>query len=1065
MKKRMMSLLMILMILAQVLPAFGAETAVLLPVTFFNMESTDILHYEVEYREDVFSGDPGVYNHDLARMSLGMALSAFHSYEEGKTPFGNIDLFLRTAGFSDLRDAGYDELNSSDSIGSMIGSKKLGDRTLVAVALRGGGYQMEWVGNMDVGSPEDEQMLRHAGFQRAMETVLGRVREYTASLDGPVTFWIAGYSRSAAVSNLLAAELLNTGLADQQHLYAYTFATPAPSRMGNETDERYRGIWNIVKAFDPVPRVPLQEWGFTRYGHTRYLTCSEADADFEELRAKAWEWDYEHFGGEWFADSYVNYVLRVLLQTLYTMVPDAETYVREFQTAMQNTFRESDDPLAAMDELFRLYNAQAENPSMGSLADFMTEQAWQGLLQWAGSGHIDMDSRRDLISNLAWEHFPEAYVCLLMSSGEELYDFPLTYWHICVFDKTKAEVYGWSNTDADRSFYTEMDAGGTDGTWPCVVLSGGAIIALPSEMDYALLFDGPAGTESSVIIRRYTLGSLETENFVSDPLKMREGITTWAMLSGDQVEISYGKGTDVVSDTMTRETSVEESTARDLEILSRGSGVSLAALAVILGALILGLVITVTMAVRAYIRGKRKKTSVMLLVLVGVLFTFTMLCDFFLPAHAGLRMVFTGLTTGVCLLECVLCSMAKGSRRNYFMLSGFLLFLASDLVYDMNQNGGMILSLAGNLLFCAAFRNGKRPGWKDVVCWAVLGAALCLGIQVLREPFGEEFWILMIYGLSLSAMVTQAWKQGGLIRIGSLLYLLSDAALLMIYTGWDYWWTWLVCRGRYYAAVCVMAVGAKGDQPLQPDGTQAETDYTPPMGRAGFLISAFFSLLFLIGELYVANNMRGGQLREILLAVFTGLLGLTVFQLCLAPAWRIWKSWMFCGAGGVLTAAVGNVLLRNAVFPALISLGGSLLFFAVSFSMLRKPDKKERILFMALWGAAGIGVVLSGTWTDNLPLQKGWMIFFAGLVLMLLLLSLRQSGWLRTGGILFAAAVAGLLAARMLQMETGAVCGIVQGSFYAALLCLTGGFRRLVRTEETGAGEPGSSGETKEADA
>ncbi len=392
MKRRVIPVLLLLVLLMQVCPASGAESEILLPVTYANTLDADPLHYEVSYQEHVFSGDPKIYNHTLARMSLGMALSAFHSYEESKAPEENIIRFLTEAGFSNLRSEEYEDLTSSDSIGSMIGCKKMGGRTLVAVALRGGGYQGEWVGNMEVGSPEDPQIFRHAGFQRAMKKAAERVRRYVSSLEGPVTFWIAGYSRAAAVSNLLAAELLDTGVADKEHLFAYTFATPAGSRTGNETEERYRGIWNIIKAFDPVPRVPLQEWGFTRYGQTRILTCQEADADFDRLRDRAVEWVKEHFGTDWLSNSYINYVLRMLLQTLYTMVPDAEEYVRDYQETIQKAFRESNDILAVLEEVFKLYNAQAENPSMISMSEFVTEQAWQGLLQWAGKGNIDLNN-------------------------------------------------------------------------------------------------------------------------------------------------------------------------------------------------------------------------------------------------------------------------------------------------------------------------------------------------------------------------------------------------------------------------------------------------------------------------------------------------------------------------------------------------------------------------------------------------------------------------------------------------------------------------------------------------
>ena len=122
---------------------------------------------------------------------------------------------------------------SRDTIATIIGSKKLGTYTLVAVAVSGGNYQMEWLSNFEVGQ-EGAKITAHKGFTEAAQKVKARITAYLAETEGPYILWLAGYSRAAAVSNMTAALLLQEGTAQRDHLFAYTFATPANSRAGGE---------------------------------------------------------------------------------------------------------------------------------------------------------------------------------------------------------------------------------------------------------------------------------------------------------------------------------------------------------------------------------------------------------------------------------------------------------------------------------------------------------------------------------------------------------------------------------------------------------------------------------------------------------------------------------------------------------------------------------------------------------------------------------------------------------------------------------------------------------------
>lgn len=79
---------------------------------------------------------------------------------------------------------------------------------------------------------------------------------------------MTGYSRSAATCTL-AAELLDAMTnKPYDHLYAYTFATPA----GTQQPKAVKGLYNIIYGEDLVPRVALEAWGFGRNGTNLFFT-------------------------------------------------------------------------------------------------------------------------------------------------------------------------------------------------------------------------------------------------------------------------------------------------------------------------------------------------------------------------------------------------------------------------------------------------------------------------------------------------------------------------------------------------------------------------------------------------------------------------------------------------------------------------------------------------------------------------------------------------------------------------------------------------------------------------
>ena len=216
------------------------------------------------------------YNHDLARMSIRMAMSAAWTTSDCiEDLFDSLGLTEQVIEYP---------APTMDTIGYAIGSKKLTDDsgevyTLIAVAVRGGGYGSEWGSNFIVNTG-----IEHAGFWDNAEKVYAGILEYITNIgaDENIRIWITGYSRAAAVSNLTAHRLNKASNAgeipglDVGGIFAYCFECPAGVKT---TSDEYstidQNIFNIVNPVDIVPMMAPLYWDYSRYGITYFIPSSE----------------------------------------------------------------------------------------------------------------------------------------------------------------------------------------------------------------------------------------------------------------------------------------------------------------------------------------------------------------------------------------------------------------------------------------------------------------------------------------------------------------------------------------------------------------------------------------------------------------------------------------------------------------------------------------------------------------------------------------------------------------------------------------------------------------------
>lgn len=262
--------------------------------------------YEYEYSDEFFENSSYEYNHDLATMSICLAISAMvekGSYN-GEEPESAKKL-MEEIGYSNLTPCNYDTEPEQDSIACIIGSKNIPetDETVIAIAVRGAGYGNEWAGNFNLGDSKT-----HKGFKRAKNKVMSYlcsfIEENKDSFNGSVKYWVTGFSRSAATANLVAAELdeiaenpeLSFGewwsgyktIAELNYepgdVYAYTFETPMNTTSDDTGDKLYKNIFNIINRNDLVPYVAPSEWGYDRFGMDCKLPSAEKTDNYKDFK-------------------------------------------------------------------------------------------------------------------------------------------------------------------------------------------------------------------------------------------------------------------------------------------------------------------------------------------------------------------------------------------------------------------------------------------------------------------------------------------------------------------------------------------------------------------------------------------------------------------------------------------------------------------------------------------------------------------------------------------------------------------------------------------------------------
>ena len=474
MKKTCSGLLIVLilnMIIGAVCPGlyYASETSeeaagvIDIEVPFLNLVSSVIYQWNFPYSDDFFREPSGVFSLETARASMGLTVSAFRN--NGQHLEDQYETYLSAAGFSDIYPYGYDKEPGVDTITAVIAHKKIDDFDLIAVGVSGQGYGKEWGGNLRVGDEE-----RHVGFDRAAKLLEEQIGEYIREHDlkGKMKFWISGFSRAAAVSNLTAADMIESG--QFEDVFAYLFGVPRTTK----APAAYPGIYNICGIFDPVPQIPMADWGYGRYGTDLYTPSEETDSRYAKLMTYCTGVNIA-LGNAFFQNNpEVNFQIHMILEFLSELFPTSEKYAQRFQDLLMSVWTEaSPDSIGLI-----LTQAIQEFTELDKQAE-KSSDIFLDYLAFIMSQHLSEEQRQieaynwnpdlSIAENVFREHMPYTYIAWIFSglSTEELFYGPKVTRRITITGPVDVEVwlddYMVQGVDAQGNSYFSEDMGHFEG--------------------------------------------------------------------------------------------------------------------------------------------------------------------------------------------------------------------------------------------------------------------------------------------------------------------------------------------------------------------------------------------------------------------------------------------------------------------------------------------------------------------------------------------------------------------------------------------------------------------------
>lgn len=513
---------------------FSTETTTFL---FLGFDGKTEREYKYHFSESFFTSPSTFYDHELAKMSLNLALSAFNSataaesgYKKQEAAKNVVDL-MQNMGFKDIDVGSYEGKPSRYSIAEAIGQKQIQDHsqeyTLIAVAVRGGGYEMEWASNVSVFSDRE-----HQGFSLAASNVMNDLLQYIIRyVDNRdhIKLWITGYSRGAAVANLMSAKLsqqlkngnLGNLSIDQSDIYTYTFATPmARAADGYDINTIDGNIFNIVSPVDIVPMFTPEAWGYYRYGYTYCLPSAATNSDIYYDHSLEVATEVTRIAGGNYAGTFSTSqgaILQNVVDLLDIMEPDGTISIT-IQNVLANYF-EDKYGFSYKDNGFKTFITEIKNildtaETLKDIAEmnFISLSVNKLLKPAIVDGGIE--TLEMVLDIAARAHYPEVYLAWMnaiekneLTNGtyrKMSFNCPVD---ISVYDDNNTFVAGFRNDEAINVNDEAVDA--------YIDENGQKVVIIPFDRKYKFLITATDSGSMTYTVEEYSTAYNQVERLVS----------------------------------------------------------------------------------------------------------------------------------------------------------------------------------------------------------------------------------------------------------------------------------------------------------------------------------------------------------------------------------------------------------------------------------------------------------------------------------------------------------------------------------------------------------------------
>ena len=766
-----------------------------------SMVARTISEIPVDFEDSFFDAPATKYNHNLAQASIGLAVSAFRPiYDKDMiSPSEHAIQFMLDCGFHDLRTDDYDKNPSLFTVASIIGMKEMTDAdgqpyTLIAVAVCGGGYSNEWLSNFTVGTGE-----RHQGFDSAANLVVNRIFGYIGrrNIQGRIKIWITGFSRSAAVSNIAAADLVDSGAFLKEDIFAYLFATPRTTK--DSDPERYDNIFSIVGQYDPVPQVPLSSWGFERYGITLYTSLEETDSDFRQKMQRANAVSEEFTGMDFWVNVPVNFQLHTLLGLVNELCPTQELYARCLQDRIISMFSDRSpnnilSQLSQLSEDSRLVNDDNRDIA-ASLMDFAVRLAMEALLETGDIG-IKWNSNTSLTSNLMHEHTQDVYITWMLSSEDpsEIFTDKTQFSRVAFF--SLEDNYTIRITEgSEDTLLLEISDGGisylsdSDHIPSFTIGDGEVTLTIPHDMEYSVWYGTPeeknsmmvllVDYDSSEIAESYAIFGYLTEpednNLVYTTGKRVSDLTTIVIDASDFDENAKYLPPDFLAASLG---------VRPFALGWRGMifmlvlvPVGILMLVVLLLALIIRLI-------------SRKRIGFLPFLFFALIMAGFLVGDLFFWLYRSvtprtITKIVIGLASmlfvAIGLLRRKKLGLLHSSEGRFHMVLGLFVFLCAiaDCVINYSFTAGMIIYAVIHAGMIALFLYEKRLSAYQWFAFSVGCMAVLLTVFIFRIKLGSAVYKISAFGFLLSMLVVSGYRISAPVSLSCIMFAVSDVIMVI----------------------------------------------------------------------------------------------------------------------------------------------------------------------------------------------------------------------------------------------------------------------------------------------